>query len=653
MKKYLFPAIILISGCCFSFLMVQPNKTGLIILAIGVLCSAVFAAYCYKTSGQHDFSLKKRSNLLSLLSAAVIVGFVGCFDGGLPKKYGDSGLVNSVFEKIGIDKTLGLTVLAVGICLVALPGVYAFFVFLQGTSEKEDNSAVGRFFSSNAFFYSCFAIGLLLCGCLIVTSFSYDVNVDDAFSLQLIKRSFARLTVLTANDFHPPLYYYLLKIFVTVFSFTGINEIFLGKLFSVIPYLILLLFCFVRFKKTKKNGFAIGISILLFACFLCTFFQAMLVRMYTWGLLFVTFAFLEAKWLIEEGDKKSRWILLTVFALFCCYTQYFAAIAAVMIYGMTGLYFLIKQRKLLWKLLVSGIAVAVGYSPWIFVLYRQIFAVTSDEKAISVINNAASDYVEYFITSGYDYHRRLFAELFFLMLLLLFLAGLIKRCRSNTVIKSWGMITGALLVVLVALFGDIVSLIGNPILLPRYLFMSLSALIISTGIVFQDAGKRLKTLFIGLICIMIGAHVAFFCVGQYQNAVKAKDWREMLLSEKETTMYVEAIPFGGRIIKQLTGAEVELFVDNSFSMDYESVKEKYKQSSIDIIDMVVYGDQFVRYESQNGNFLLNAVDANDSIVAILYHPEIAAQLEQTGKVKAEYIGECVQESQIFRLTKTE
>ena len=650
MKKYVFPALLLISGCCLSFLMVQPNKTGLIILAIGVLCSATFAAYCYKTSDKHDFSIKKRSNLLSVLFAAVIVGFVGFFDGGLPTKYGDSGLVSSVFEKIGIDKTAGLTVLAVIMCLLALPGVYAFFVFLQENSDKEDDSVVGRFFSSNAFFYSCFTIGLLLCGCLIITSFSYSVTNDDVFSLQLIKRDFARLTVLTANDFHPPLYYYLLKIFVSVFSFTGINEIFLGKLFSVIPYLILIVVCFVCYRKTRQNGFAYGISILLFACFWCTYFQTMQIRMYTWGMLFVTLAFFEAKWLIEEGNKKFHWILLAVYSLLCCYTQYFAAVAAVMIYGMIGLYFLINQRKLIWKLLVSGIVVVVGYAPWIVIFLRQLLSVQKDKTTIYIVENTIANYYEYFLTPAYEPHRRMFVSLVFIMLLTLFFLVMIKCYRSFTIEQSVGSMIGILLIVLVALFGDIVSLIGNPILLPRYLFMSLSVLIVTIGFIYQKSGKRIKVLLLFLLCLMVPFQLGSFISTQSNSANKTKEWRDIFLKENINTIYVEEQGFGGRAIKQVVGVNVETFIEEAFSAEYEELKERYSQSTIDCFDMVVYGDQHQLHRSQNCEYLINVVKENGSAVVVFEHPEIVALLENTGTINADYLGLYKSSSKIFRLT---
>lgn len=650
MKKYVFPALLLISGCCLSFLMVQPNKTGLIILAIGVLCSATFAAYCYKTSDKHDFSIKKRSNLLSVLFAAVIVGFVGFFDGGLPTKYGDSGFVSSVFEKIGIDKTLGLTVLAAIICLLALPVVYAFFVFLQENSDKEDDSVVGRFFSSNAFFYSCFTIGLLLCGCMIMTSFSYDITIDDAFSLRLIENNFIQITELTANDFHPPLYYYLLKIFASCLSFTGINQVFLGKVFSVIPYIILLVFCFFRYRKTRTNSYAYGISILLYACFWCAYSQTMQIRMYTWGLLFVTFVFIEAKKLICEDKGIRIWIRLSFFSLLCCYTQYFAGVTAVMIYGLLGGYFLIAKRKMIGQLLVSGIAVVIGYSPWLLVLYRQFSQVEGDKKTLYMVSNTFSGYLNYFITAEYIPDKKWFPELFFLIFLLLVLPRFILFCCSHSLSQSAGVIMGVLSVIMVALFGDIMSLIGNPILLPRYLFMALLCAIIAVCFVLEHERNRLKLFLCCWICAMMIIQTISFCKGQHQSANEAKIWHDTLLSENDDTVYVEELAFDGRIIKQITGNNVENFIEKKYAADYYEHMKKCNPLLINTINRVIYGEDYVLHESQNSEYLIDTIEKNESIVAVLFHPEIATDLEQTGMVQSEFLCDCVHGSQVFRFS---
>lgn len=299
MKKRLYMFFLFASGCCLSFLVVQPNKIGLLIMATYVIGCTVFSVVFLKNSSGKLKSDDKKSNILSLCFALLAVAFIGTFDGGLPIKYADSGLVSSFIMKLGFDKSVCLSVINIFIMAGAVPILFCFFEYLRDGGVNNGNDA--KDFSSKLFFNYCFSVGIVLCVFLLVSSFSYDSSVDDAFSLQLVKRSFSRLTELTAMDFHPPLYYYLLKIFLSVFSLTGIDEIFLGKLFSVVPYIILLLMSLIAYRKDSSRGLSLGFTILLFASFCCFYTQTTAVRMYTWGLLFVTATFFSARTLAEKS----------------------------------------------------------------------------------------------------------------------------------------------------------------------------------------------------------------------------------------------------------------------------------------------------------------------------------------------------------------
>ena len=300
MKKRLYLLFLFASGCCLSFLVVQPNTVGMLIMAICVLCCGAFSSVFLKNSYSILSSNNKIKSVVSLGFALITAVFIGIFGGGLTAKYADSGFVASLFMKLGLDKLIWLPVINVFLIAGAVPILFCFFKYLWNECGlKEDAEA--KAFSSKSFFYYCFSVGIVLCVLLLISSFSYDSNVDDAFSLQLVKRSFSRLTELTAMDFHPPLYYYLLKIFLSVFSLTGIDEIFLGKLFSVVPYIILLLMSLIAYRKDSSRGLSLGFTILLFASFCCFYTQTTAVRMYTWGLLFVTATFFSARTLAEKS----------------------------------------------------------------------------------------------------------------------------------------------------------------------------------------------------------------------------------------------------------------------------------------------------------------------------------------------------------------
>ena len=330
--------------------------------------------------------------------------------------------------------------------------------------------------------------------------------------------------------------------------------------------------------------------------------------------------------------------------------QYFAAVAAVVIYGVLGLYFLIKKRlKCLGKLIISGLLVVIGYAPWIGVLFRQITAVESDKNTIHVVNNSFSDYFEYFITQSYDYHIKLFLILSFMLLLILSVIAFVKKYHKNSIEHYMISAMGAMVFFTVILFGLLASFIGNPILLPRYLFMSLLPLMFSFGDVLSKGGKRIVKIASFILTFMIIIQSCMFCAANTRRASETKKCREMLISGNESVILVENYAFGWRIIKQITGLRVEVFIEEKYSSEYKEIMEKYKKSTVELFDKVVYGDNYKLNESENGEFLLNEVKSRGTVLVVLRHPEIARDLSDTGQVKAEKIGE--NDQQIFyRLT---
>ena len=362
------------------------------------------------------------------------------------------------------------------------------------------------------------------------------------------------------------------------------------------------------------------------------------------------FALITAVFIGIFGGVITAWIPLTVFALLSCYTQYFAAVAAVVIYGVLGLYFLIKKRlKCLGKLIISGLLVVIGYAPWIGVLFRQITAVESDKNTIHVVNNSFSDYFEYFITQSYDYHIKLFLILSFMLLLILSVIAFVKKYHKNSIEHYVISAMGAMVFFTVILFGLLASFIGNPILLPRYLFMSLLPLMFSFGDVLSKGGKRIVKIASFILTFMIIIQSCMFCAANTRRASETKKWREMLISGNELVILVENYAFGWRIIKQITGLRVEVFIEEKYSSEYKEIMEKYKKSTVELFDKVVYGDNYKLNESENGEFLLNEVKSRGTILVVLRHPEIARDLSDTGQVKAEKIGENDQQI-LYRLT---
>ena len=145
----------------------------------------------------------------------------------------------------------------------------------------------------------------------------------------------------------------------------------IGKIVSLIPYLILVCIGFTSIKREygTKVAFLFNVMITGMPCMLLC---ATEIRMYSWSLLFVTCAFLQALRIIKEDNTRS-FILLALFSTAAAYTHYFACVSAIIIYlELLMFFFFTKRREKLVYTFFSGIGVVVMYIPWLWIFMSQL-----------------------------------------------------------------------------------------------------------------------------------------------------------------------------------------------------------------------------------------------------------------------------------------
>lgn len=124
---------------------------------------------------------------------------------------------------------------------------------------------------------------------------------DEIYSLGMVKSPFNDFINFAFLDVHPPLYYLIFKVFYKIGVFLGINPIIVGKFTSLLPfYLILVLAA----TKVRKNWGCLTAG--LFAFCIVTMPQlmnfAVELRMYSWGLFFVTASFIYAYDILNKNS---------------------------------------------------------------------------------------------------------------------------------------------------------------------------------------------------------------------------------------------------------------------------------------------------------------------------------------------------------------
>ncbi len=270
--------------------------------------------------------------------------------------------------------------------------------------------------------YLLLGVSVVLLGRSLVLCFSNDIWYDELFTVGMIGHSYGELVGLTARDVHPPLYYMITKFFVDLCKLLlpGVRAVAAAKIVSVLPYFVLLLYS-VTFIRKRFGIFTGGVFLFCVVAMPQLSGYTVEVRMYSWALLFVTAAFLHGYGAVQgpedeeerrhgrlsaaaygavdmpKGEKaggsdrtkgmrqkisaqsqKLHGAAMACYALAAAYTQYFAAVAAAMVFLYVLLELLRRDRRRIREWFLWVAAAAAGYTPWLVALYRQVTAVNAN-----------------------------------------------------------------------------------------------------------------------------------------------------------------------------------------------------------------------------------------------------------------------------------
>lgn len=204
---------------------------------------------------------------------------------------------------------------------------------------------------------------------------------DEAFSWRLVSFPVTEMIARAIQDVHPPLYYFLLKGYATVFG----NSLLSLRSFSVVFAGITIAAGYLFAAYAFRSRFAGLLAAAFVAVSGWQIAFAWEARMYTLG---TALAFLSS-WALLKGVRRPAWgiwIIYAVLATAFAYTHYFAfftlAAHAVFVAG----YILVKTRarvgeilgwRLTWQALAAALLFIALYAPWIPVFLRQNMQVQS------------------------------------------------------------------------------------------------------------------------------------------------------------------------------------------------------------------------------------------------------------------------------------
>ena len=192
------------------------------------------------------------------------------------------------------------------------------------------------------------------------------IHVDEYWTYSLVNLPIKEGMIVAIHDVHPPLYYLILYLFTPF----GLNNLYLLKVLSIIPYALIILVSLTKIRD-DYSWLTAGLFVFCIGVMSDFFVEFLTIRMYSWGLFFVLMSFIYYKEVITHWDKKS-WVLLTLFTLFSAYTQYFFAITCGLIYLLILIKILREDKDKLKQYGKSIFALIILYAPWFVVLVHQI-----------------------------------------------------------------------------------------------------------------------------------------------------------------------------------------------------------------------------------------------------------------------------------------
>lgn len=440
-----------------------------------------------------------------------------------------------IAARLGLDAAVLVDLLAVVAVLAALPAALLVVAWLLESGTAGDDrcrtALEGR---------PVFAL-LWLCGAALVALQVYFVFAngyiwqDEVFTLKLIRHPVSELVALTAVDVHPPLYYLIVKGAVALLP--GVPVIPLAKLVSLLPYVLLLAGAgIVGWRRTGSARLAAGVFALCLGGMPKLPDYGTEIRMYSWGLFFVTGGVLAA-WYTARTGKRRGWVGLVVFGLLAAYTHYFACVAVAVAYLALLVWQLVRRdRKGLVRWGIAAAVTVAAYLPWLFVLLAQLRTVKGSYWIEPITLQTVQGYGTFALGSG-----SLWVAV--VLVAVLWLAG---RPRGAD-----GLFTAAALLcpVWTVAVGLLASALVRPVFVARYLVPELGCLWLGVAAALAVLPRqRIKPLVLAVLLVAAASNMQTFVLDQQYQAAETRS----------TVAVLDTLPADAKLVSTVTRVQEKL-----------------------------------------------------------------------------------------------
>lgn len=351
---------------------------------------------------------------------------------------------------------------------------------------------------------------------------------DEAFSYLMAKRNLVEILFLTAKDFNPPLYYFILHFWMKIFGSSEIALRSLSLVFYWATIYIVFLFFNQVFKLNLKKSFVYLTLVIINPTLVYYAFET---RMYT------LLAFLASLSFYSFYKKHSSiYFISTVLGL---YTHYFMILVL-----LAQLVFVLLTEKSKKFLKLKSIAFPfLLFLPWlVFILINnpvinQSFWIDKP-KILYLANLLGSIYVGHEIASNMAKAETLniivillTAVLFFILALPIFVKEKLKKTYRYLILylAIWGLV--------IPLFINLVSFV-KPIYLPRYLIFSTVGFLLFIIYLLDKLPKKMSIILMIILFLLTLAYQKNQVLSRQKQDLRNVIKEINFLAKKNDRLYV-------------------------------------------------------------------------------------------------------------------
>lgn len=311
--------------------------------------------------------------------------------------------------------------------------------------------------------------------CLLPIMGKPNIWFDESFTVGLVRKPVPEIIYITSLDVHPPLYYLITKLFITVFG----DSIFVFHLPPILFYLGLIAVSALFFNRY----FNPQLSLLVTAALCSTpnmIKYALQLRSYSLSMLLVTCSFYMTYIMMQKYSQVTTWkfkalwkywVGLAVINAAAAYTHSFSGLAVVCISFFLLAYMLYKEKhiRVLLPWMIYCLIMFVLYLPWLPTFFNQVQSINGNYWIGDINEAALHGYSNMLFLMSSDNLRKL--------LIVVFLTGCFLMVRYLSKSAQYCWVIGCFAVFLFWLsFGVGYSLVRSPILTDRYLVIFLPLL---------------------------------------------------------------------------------------------------------------------------------------------------------------------------------